>query len=532
MIISEPSNPWMSGPAKLFTREFFVLGRERLEPGGLFVQWLQLYGMTEPSLQALLRTFQSVFPYLLVFQPAAGDLLLVGGVEAVRVPVSRIQERMRPPAVAADLARVQMRDIFDLLTRFRLGDSEARAYAGVGPLNTDDNALIEFSAPWEMHLETVARNAEALTRSGRGIARYLDGEWTSARERADFLTRLAERALVSRDWRRADLTARDGLALAVSAEGLWVLGEALKRQGREAEASRRWQEALAVDSGHVGPLLSLALYYQERGEARQAKAYLASLNARFPDDRALSLLLGINRYQLGRYQEAVVFLARAAGTRAGSGTPAGPLTAYFWGDGLGIDRLAPYYLHLAHSKLGNQRAMAEAWAQFLDQLDRWRRELERRPPDPMNFSVIEHARLRSERGVRLPEDAHLSEVLTRQVLEPLTRYYKGVTAYLLGYPEEASAELEATLTLLGEAAARSRARYYLGLADWKLRRLSQARLHLEGFLNHLAGPERQSLAAAEASRALASIYSAQGQRERAEEYERRAEAILRAIESR
>jgi len=43
---------------------------------------------------------------------------------------------------------------------------------------------------------------------------------------------------------------------------------------------------------------------------------------------------------------------------------------------------------------------------------------------------------------------------------------------------------------------------------------------------------RRSLAAAEASRALASIYSAQGQREQAAEHERRAEMILRAIETR
>ncbi|MBI4609854.1 MAG: fused MFS/spermidine synthase [Candidatus Rokubacteria bacterium] len=532
VIISEPSNPWMSGPAKLFTREFFWLGRERLAPGGLFVQWLQLYGMTEPSLKALLRTFQSVFPYLLVFQPAAGDLLLVGGVEPLRVPVPGIQERMRVTAVAADLARVRVGDIFDLLTRFRFGDTEARAYAGEGPLNTDDNALIELSAPWEMHLETAARNAEALAGAGAGIARYLEAEWTSARERAEFLNGLAARALASRDWRQAEMIARDGLALAVSPEGLWVLGEALKREGHDAEAVRLWGEALAVEPRHGGALLSLALYYHERGGVREAEPYLESFSARSADNPVVNFLLGVNRYQLGLYRAAVAFLSRAEKVPAGGAGSAGWLTAYFWGDSLGVARLAQYYLHLAYSKLGNQRAAAEAWARFLGQLDGWRRELERRSPDPVSFSVIEHVRLRSERGVRVPEDAHLSEVLTRQVMEPLTRYYKGVTAYLLGYPEVASAELEAMLTLLGEAAARSRARYYLGLADWKLGRLSRARLHLEGFLDHLEGPERQSLPAAEASRALASIYSAQGQREQAAEHERRAAVILRAIESR
>ena len=532
VIISEPSNPWMSGPAKLFTEEFFRLGRERLAPEGLFVQWLQLYGMTEDSLKALLRTFQSVFPHFLVFQPAAGDLLLVGGMEPVRVPVPRIQERMRATAVAEDLARVRVRDVFDLLTRFRLGDTEASAYAGGGPLNTDDNALIEFSAPWEIYLDTAARNAETLATAGRGIARYLDGEWRSARERAGFLVRLAGRALEVRDWRQAEVTAREGIALAVSAEGLWVLGEALKRQEREAEALRLWQEALAVDPGYIGALLSMALYHYERGEAREAEPYLASLSARLPNDPVVNFLLGVARYQSGLHREALASLRKATDTRVGRAGPTDRLAGYFWRDGLSVEQLAPYYLHLVHSKLGNQRAAAEAWARFLDELDRWRRSLERRPPDPTAFSIIENVQLRLERGLRLPEDAHLSEVVVRQVMEPLTRYYKGVTAYLLGYPEVARAEFEAALTQLGPAAPRSRAVYYLGLAEWKLGCLSHARLHIERFLQHLEGEDRQSLAAADAARALASIYAAQGDRRRAAEVEQQAERILRALESR
>jgi tetratricopeptide (TPR) repeat protein len=145
----------------------------------------------------------------------------------------------------------------------------------------------------------------------------------------------------------------------------------------------------------------------------------------------------------------------------------------------------------------------------------------------VNPPALESIKLRSERGVHFPEDAHLSEVLARQVLEPLTRYYEGVTAYLLGYPELAAKELEATLARLGAAASRSGARYYLGLAYWRLGRLGQARLHLEGFLEHLEAHDQQGLAAVEATRTLASIYAAQGQSERAAELQGQAERILR-----
>ncbi|MBI4169823.1 MAG: fused MFS/spermidine synthase [Acidobacteria bacterium] len=532
VIVSEPSNPWMSGPAKLFTREFFRLGRERLAAGGVFVQWLQLYGMTGDSLKTLVRTFQSVFPRFLIFQPAVGDLLLVGSVDPVRVPVPRVRERMRARAVAVDLERVGVRDVFDLLSRFRLGDAEARAYAGHGPLNTDDNALIEFSAPWQVHLETASENATALARSGRGIAEYLAGDWRSMRDRARFLFALAARALVLRDWRQAETVAREGLALDVSAEGLWALGEALAGEGQTAEASSLWREAVVADPRHRRALLSLAVYHDELGETLETGRYLAPLVMRFPDDAAVRFLLGVNRYYAGLYREAVSLFSRAAEPRSRRSAADEWVRLHFEEGDLGVDQLAIYYLHLSHGKLGNRRNAEQAWARFLEALDRWRRALERRPPDPASFSVIERIRLRSERGGHRPEDAHLSQVVARVVIEPLARYYKGVTAYVTGYPEVAAAELEGTLARLGAAASRSRARYYLGLAYWRLGRLSAARPHLEGFLEHLETQDRQSLAAAEALRALASVHATQGRRQQAAAVERQAEQTLRAVEDR
>ncbi len=38
VIISEPSNPWISGMANLFTREFFDLAKQRMRMGGVMCQ--------------------------------------------------------------------------------------------------------------------------------------------------------------------------------------------------------------------------------------------------------------------------------------------------------------------------------------------------------------------------------------------------------------------------------------------------------------------------------------------------------------
>ena len=78
-IISEPSNPWISGSAKLFTREFFADARTHLSPRGVFGQWVQLYGMDPTAVRSLARTFRDVFPHVYVFVTSAPfDLLLLG----------------------------------------------------------------------------------------------------------------------------------------------------------------------------------------------------------------------------------------------------------------------------------------------------------------------------------------------------------------------------------------------------------------------------------------------------------------------
>lgn len=56
LIISEPSNPWLTGVASLFTQEFFEAAASRLAPDGIVCQWFHLYGMTEASTRSLLAT--------------------------------------------------------------------------------------------------------------------------------------------------------------------------------------------------------------------------------------------------------------------------------------------------------------------------------------------------------------------------------------------------------------------------------------------------------------------------------------------
>ncbi|HMH42393.1 MAG TPA: hypothetical protein VK557_02830, partial [Pyrinomonadaceae bacterium] len=160
LIISEPSHPWVPGVANLFTREFFTLGRDRLRSDGVFVQWLQIYQLSNESLQSALATFSEVFPHLAVFQiqgAAKGkDLIVVGS----RVPINldHMSERMSEPRVSADLKRIGMETPADIMKWFVCDETRLRPAVAGAVINTDDNMRIESVAPREAFRPSTGEN--------------------------------------------------------------------------------------------------------------------------------------------------------------------------------------------------------------------------------------------------------------------------------------------------------------------------------------------------------------------------------------
>jgi spermidine synthase len=159
VIVSEPSNPWLSGVSNLFTRECFEIGKGALAPGGVYCQWLQIYGMKTADVKAVCRTFSSVFPYVYVFgvpphpgeQRPVPDLFLLGSMGELRPDIPYMERVLREPRLKMSLKRVSMEEAGDLVALLRMGPPETRDFCAGAPLNTDDNGLIEFSAPLHLY---------------------------------------------------------------------------------------------------------------------------------------------------------------------------------------------------------------------------------------------------------------------------------------------------------------------------------------------------------------------------------------------
>ncbi|MCB0308329.1 MAG: hypothetical protein KDD48_03075 [Bdellovibrionales bacterium] len=172
IITSEPSNPWMSGIAPLFTLEFFQLAAEHLTPQGVMCQWLPLYGMTTEIIDSIILTYSKVFKYVYMFESVEGfDVLLIGSQKKLILDPRNIG-RSWNEQVRANLQNIQIDAPEDMIGLFLSGPAASTLPKNVRT-NTDKNGFVEYRAPRAMHLKTADKNHEQLILRSEGIMRYL-----------------------------------------------------------------------------------------------------------------------------------------------------------------------------------------------------------------------------------------------------------------------------------------------------------------------------------------------------------------------
>jgi len=81
VIVSEPSNPWVSGVSSLFSREFFSHIRRHINDGGLLVQWFHKYEADITILASILKALGESFPVYDMYM-AGSDLIIIAAKDA------------------------------------------------------------------------------------------------------------------------------------------------------------------------------------------------------------------------------------------------------------------------------------------------------------------------------------------------------------------------------------------------------------------------------------------------------------------
>ncbi|OVE79981.1 hypothetical protein BVY02_01705, partial [bacterium J17] len=117
VIVSEPSNPWVTGVERLYAKEFFQIVSDSLDDEGVYAQWIHIYDMSNETLGLVINTFSSVFPVVRVFENHS-DLIVVGSKQPLGANViERVSKRFELKPLAKDLADVGITSVEDLLSR-------------------------------------------------------------------------------------------------------------------------------------------------------------------------------------------------------------------------------------------------------------------------------------------------------------------------------------------------------------------------------------------------------------------------------
>ncbi len=152
VIVSEPSNPWITGVSNLFTVDYWRLARGRLADDGVFCQWAQLYEMSSKNIKVILKSFAEVFPYTYVFsaEDLSSDVILVATNHPLPLDVHALSRAFGAETLRKELKRGGVESAEDIIAYLLLTPDEIPAFTAGSPLNTDDDAIIEFGAPRDL----------------------------------------------------------------------------------------------------------------------------------------------------------------------------------------------------------------------------------------------------------------------------------------------------------------------------------------------------------------------------------------------
>jgi len=155
VIVSQPSNLWVSGMANLFTKDFFEEASRRLAPGGLFCQWVHAYWLSPENLKDVLRTFYAVYPHGSVWEVFPGhDYLLLGSMDPLKTDLPAMEARLVATKALEDYVGTASPRAPVLLGHLIADAATTRSTVGPGPVVTDDRCFLEYTAPRSMGRDT------------------------------------------------------------------------------------------------------------------------------------------------------------------------------------------------------------------------------------------------------------------------------------------------------------------------------------------------------------------------------------------
>ena len=158
-VTSDPLDPWVKGAATLYTREFFEVVKQHLNPGGVVTLFVQLYESNDAAVKSEVATFLEAFPNGAVFANTVNgqgyDLVLFGQLGDRRINVDAVQARLESPEgapIKKSLSEIGINSAIELFGTYAGSRTDMTGWLKDAAINTDRNLRLQYLAGLGLNL--------------------------------------------------------------------------------------------------------------------------------------------------------------------------------------------------------------------------------------------------------------------------------------------------------------------------------------------------------------------------------------------
>ena len=155
IIASDPLDVFVKGTAALYSKEYFEVVKQHLNPGGMFTLYVPLYESDVKTVKSELATFMEVFPYGTVWANTVSgqgyDMVFLGQAGPLKIDLDELDQRLNSPdyrAVAESLREIGIHSPVELLATYAGQKSDLGPWYAGAELNRDGDLRLQYLAGW------------------------------------------------------------------------------------------------------------------------------------------------------------------------------------------------------------------------------------------------------------------------------------------------------------------------------------------------------------------------------------------------
>ena len=171
IITSDPIHPWVKGTATLYSKEYFEVVKQHLNPGGVVTQWVPLYESDPETIKTELATFFEVFPNGTIWANDINgegyDVVLMGQNGDAPIDLTQMVRRFSGP-VAESLRQVGFSSVVQLMATYAGRAQDLHTWLADAHVNTDLDLRLQYMAGMGLNYN----NAPAIKQQIGQFAQY------------------------------------------------------------------------------------------------------------------------------------------------------------------------------------------------------------------------------------------------------------------------------------------------------------------------------------------------------------------------